>query len=89
MATQNSKNSITISKEIIQKKGGIVILPLKEYKKLSERAVPTYYLTGKEAEALDKLVEEGLRDHEMGRTISASSLKEALKAHGRRKNKKN
>jgi len=32
---------------------------LKEYQKLCERAVPTYYLKGKEAKKLDKLVEEG------------------------------
>jgi hypothetical protein len=56
---KRGKNSIIISKEEIQKKGGIVILSLREYRKLCERAVPTYYLKGKEAEELDKLVEEG------------------------------
>jgi hypothetical protein len=83
------KNSIIISKEEIKKKGGIVILSLREYRKLCERAVPTYYLKGKEAEELDKLVEEGLREYQEGRTISASSLKEALKIYGRRKENKN
>jgi hypothetical protein len=83
------KNSIIISKEEIQKKGGVVILSLREYRKLCERAVPTYYLKGKEAEELDKLVEEGLRDYQEGRTISAPSLKEALKIYGRRKKNKN
>jgi hypothetical protein len=86
---KGGKNSIIISKEEIQKKGGIVILSLREYRKLCERAVPTYYLKGKEAEELDKLVEEGLRDYQEGRTISAPSLKEALKIYGRRKKNKN
>jgi hypothetical protein len=86
---KGSKNLIIISKEEIQKKGGIVILSLREYRKLCEKAVPTYYLKGKEAEKLDKLVEEGLRDYQEGRTISTPSLKEALKIYGRRKKNKN
>jgi hypothetical protein len=56
---KGSKNSIIISKEEIQKKGGIVILSLREYRKLCERAAPTYYLKGKEAEKLEKLVKRG------------------------------
>ncbi len=63
-------------------------MPLKEYQRLYEKAAPTYYLKGKEAEELDKLVKEGLRDYEMGRTVRASSLKKALKVYGRRKGKK-
>jgi hypothetical protein len=68
------KNLIIISKEEIKKKGGIVILSLREYRKLCERAVPTYYLKGKEAEKLDKLVEEGLRDYRKGRCKTIKSL---------------
>jgi hypothetical protein len=68
------KNSIIISKEEIKKKGGIVILSLREYRKLCERAVPTYYLKGKEAEELDKLVEEGLREYRKGRCKTIKSL---------------
>jgi len=84
-----NKNSITISKEELKRKGGIVVLSLREYKRLCERAVPIYYLKGKEAEKLDKLVKEGLREYEEGRTISASSLKEALRIYEkRRKDKK-
>lgn len=74
MANQISKNSITISKERVRKEGGIVILPLKEYQKLCERAAPTYYLRGKEAKELDKLVEEGLRNHRLGKTRKIKSL---------------
>ncbi|TSC80185.1 MAG: hypothetical protein G01um101429_229 [Parcubacteria group bacterium Gr01-1014_29] len=79
-------NTITISKNEI-KKGGVVILPLKEYQKLREQAVPTYYLQGKEAKELDTLVEEGLKEYYDGKTTSAKSLDEALKMHGK-KNKR-
>jgi hypothetical protein len=82
-------NTIIISKKKIEKQGGVMILSLKEYQKLCERAAPTFYLKGKEAEKLDKLVEEGLREYEKGKTIKAFSLKEALKIYGRKKNKKN
>jgi len=84
---KRDKNLIIISEKEIQKKGGFVILSLREYRKLCERAVPTYYLKGKEAEELDKLVEEGLREYKEGRTISAPYLKESLKIYERRKNK--
>jgi len=59
----------------------MVILPLKEYDKLRESAMPTYYLKGKDAEALDKLVKNGLKDHREGKTIKASSLKGALRIY--------
>lgn len=81
--------TISVSERKIEKQKGVVILPLKEYQKLCEKAVPTYCLTGKEAEGLDKLVREGLKEYEEGKTIKASSLKEALKIYGRKKNKKN
>jgi hypothetical protein len=71
---KGGKNSIIISKEEIQKKGGIVILSLREYRKLCERAALTYYLKGKEAEELDKLVEEGLREYRKGRCKTIKSL---------------
>ncbi|MCK4781998.1 hypothetical protein KAS79_03720 [Candidatus Parcubacteria bacterium] len=87
MATVLDKNLISISKKSIKREGGFVVLPLKEYEKLREQAVPTYYLHGKEAKELDKLVEEGLQEHKRGETISAPSLKEALKIYDR-KNKK-
>jgi len=74
MANRNDKNLITIPKELVQKEGGFVILPLREYVKLYERAVPIYYLKGKEAKELDKLVKEGLRDHKLGKTRKIKSL---------------
>ena len=76
--------AVTIDREKIGKQGGVVILSLKEYQELCERAVPTYYLKGKKAEELDRLVEEGLREYERGETIEAESIKEALKVYERR-----
>jgi hypothetical protein len=87
MANVTVKNSITISKDSAQKAGGFVILPIKQYEKLREQSVPTYYLTGKEAKDLDKLVEDGLKAYEKGETISASSMREALEVYGKKKHK--
>lgn len=88
MANQINKGSIIISKEAVQKKGGVVVLDLNEYQRLCERAIPTYYLKGREAEKLDRLVEEGLKDYEQRKTIRASSMREALKIHAERKDRK-
>lgn len=65
---------VTISKKKIQKQGGVVVLSLREYQKLREQAVPTYYLRGKEAKALDDLVEKGLKDYRGGKSKTIKSL---------------
>lgn len=67
---------ITIQKRKIEEENGVVILPLKEYKKLVESAVPTYHLTEKAAKRLDKLVNEGLKEHKAGKTRTIKSLAE-------------
>ena len=74
MTTNGRQNSIIISKKTVQRKGGVVILDLEEYQKLCERAVPIYYLKGKEAVELDNLVEEGLEEYRAGKTRKVSSL---------------
>lgn len=66
--------TITISKKKIKEDGGVVVLPLKEYRKLCEQAIPTYYLKGRAAEKLDKLVENGLKDYRAGKTKTLKSL---------------
>ena len=69
--------TITVSKQKIEKNKGVIILPLKEYRKLLARAaqaVPTYYLKGKAAEQLDKLVEEGVKEYYAGKTKKINSL---------------
>ncbi|HEY4514544.1 MAG TPA: hypothetical protein VJJ22_00070 [Candidatus Paceibacterota bacterium] len=65
-------------------KDGVVVLSMKEYRELQMKAVPTYCLTGKKALALDKLVNDGLRDHKAGKTIKASSMLEALSMYDKR-----
>jgi len=67
-------SQIAVQKSKIEKQKGVVILPIKEYQKLLEQRVPTYYLTGKAAKDLDKLVEEGLREYKSGRTRKIKSL---------------
>ncbi|MEK6652882.1 MAG: hypothetical protein AABY50_08125 [Nitrospirota bacterium] len=75
MATQiAAKKIVSISKSQVDKKGGIVVLSLKEYQKLCERAVPTYYLKGEKACELDKLVAEGLAEYSKGRCKKVKSL---------------
>lgn len=78
-------STITLSKKQIQKNKGVVVLPIEEYRRLSMRAVPEYYLTGRQARDLDKLVEEGLRDYEAGKTIKAPSLRDALRKYAKHK----
>jgi hypothetical protein len=77
----NHSKNITISKKVVRQRGGLVILTLNEYRKLAEMAAPTYYLSGKEAEEVDRLAEEGLLDYRKGRIIAAPSLKAALKKY--------
>ncbi len=74
MDTTVNKNSITIPRGAVRKAGGFVILPLKEYDKLREQAIPTYYLQGKEARELDKLVEEGEKEYREGKCKEIKSL---------------
>lgn len=67
---------------------GDVVLSAKSYKNLIDAAIPTYYLTGKAATDLDKLVEEGLREHTEGKTICASSIREALAIRSKQERKR-
>lgn len=66
--------TITLSKAKVQKQKGVVVLPVEEYNRLLAKAVPTVYLTGKAALKLDKLVEDGLREHRAGKTRTIRSL---------------
>ena len=66
--------TITLSNKSVQKQKGVVVLPIKEYERLVRASVPEYFLTGKAAKRLDKLVEEGLRDYRTGKTRRLRSL---------------
>jgi hypothetical protein len=72
---------ITVSKSRIKKDRGVVILPVEECERLLAHRILDVYLTGKEAEDLDKLVEEGLREYREGTTIKANALSEALQKY--------
>ena len=67
---------ISLSRDKIKKEGGVVILSLKEYQKLIERAAQSFYLKGREADKVDTLVKNGLKEYKAGRTKSIKSLSE-------------
>lgn len=69
-------STITVSKNTINKAGGVVVLPIKEYQKMQAALIPTYYLRGKSAHVLDKLIQGGLRDHKAGKTKIIKTLSE-------------
>lgn len=75
--------TITIYREKIEKQKGVVILPIKEYERLLALAIPTYHLTGKAADRVDKLVENGLKAYRAGKTIVANSISDALRKYRR------
>ena len=52
------------------------MLPIKEYQKMQAALIPTYYLRGKSAHVLDKLIQGGLRDHKAGKTKIIKTLSE-------------
>lgn len=64
----------TLLKKAAAKDKGVVVLPIEEYQRLVAANIPTYYLSGKEATDLDKLVEEGLREYRAGKTRTIRSL---------------
>ena len=70
------KKEISISQNVIDKEGGVVILSLREYQKLCAKTVPTYYLEGKEAEEIDSLVKEGLSEYRRGKCKRIRSLED-------------
>ena len=71
---QRSNPAIKISPKIVERQGGIVVLPLKEYQRLIASVVPTYYLKGKAATKLDRLVGKGLQEYRKGKTRVIQSL---------------
>lgn len=66
--------TITLSRTKVAQQKGVVVLPVAEYQRLLAATVPTYYLTGKAALRLDKLVEDGMREYREGKTRSIKSL---------------
>ena len=79
-----TNGKISVPTKDIKNHKGMVILPVEEYRRLCEHAIPEYYLTGKAAERADKLVEEGLKEYREGKTIKATSIKSALQKYTRK-----
>ncbi|OGZ00012.1 MAG: hypothetical protein A2945_00660 [Candidatus Liptonbacteria bacterium RIFCSPLOWO2_01_FULL_52_25] len=67
-------SGVTIQKSKIRAEKGMVVLPIEEYKKLLLRAVPTFYLSGKAAERIDRLVKDGFTDLKRGKVKRIKSL---------------
>ncbi|PIP31694.1 hypothetical protein COX24_02200 [bacterium (Candidatus Gribaldobacteria) CG23_combo_of_CG06-09_8_20_14_all_37_87_8] len=65
---------LTISPDLVQKIGGMVILPLKEYEKLRQKAAEVFSLKGKRAQELDLLVRDGETEYKAGRCKTIQSL---------------
>lgn len=65
---------ITVSKSNVERQRGVVILPLKQYQDLIRGAAPTFYLKGKEAAKLDRLVKSGLKELRAGKTKKIKTL---------------
>ena len=66
--------TITFTKEAL--KDGVVIMDLKSYRKILKSRIPTIQLYGKEAEELDKLVEEGLKEYHSGKAKEIKSSRD-------------
>ncbi|MBI2633501.1 MAG: hypothetical protein HYW78_03935 [Parcubacteria group bacterium] len=66
--------TITIPQRSIQRSKGVVVLPIREYQKLCEQIVPTFYLKGKKAQELDRLVESGINAYRKGKCKAIRSL---------------
>jgi len=54
--------------------GGMVILPIREYRRLIEQSIPTRYLTGKAAKDTDTLIKSSLLEHQQAKTRKIGSL---------------
>ena len=65
--------TITISKNLI-KNDDLVIIPRKEYESMKAQMLPTFYLKGKEADKLDKLIKEELKEYQEGKCKTIKSL---------------
>jgi len=73
MANQTSKNSITISRETVQKRGGMVILPLEEYERMKED------LEMIRSKKLPKEIERARREAKERKTMRLEEVEKKLK----------
>jgi len=73
MANQTSKNSIAISRETVQKRGGMVILPLEEYERMRED------LEMIRSKKLPKEIEKARREAKERKTMRLEEVEKKLK----------
>jgi len=73
MANQTSKNSIAISRETVQKRGGMVILPLEEYERMKED------LEMIRSKKLPKEIEKARREAKERKTMRLEEVEKKLK----------
>ena len=73
MANQVSKNSIAISRETVQKRGGMVILPLEEYERMRED------LEMIRSKKLPKEIEKARREAKERKTMRLEEVEKKLK----------
>ena len=73
MSNQTSKNSIAISRETVQKRGGMVILPLEEYERMRED------LEMIRSKKLPKEIEKARREAKERKTMRLEEVEKKLK----------
>ena len=74
MNGRRAGKAVVVPRSVVDNEGGVVILPIREYRRLLQNTVPAVYLTGRKARALDRLVETGLQEEFDGDTREIGSL---------------
>lgn len=66
--------TITIPKKLIKAQDDLVVIPRGEYEQMRSQMIPAYYLTGKAARKLDKLVRDGITEYKAGKAEPLESF---------------
>lgn len=87
MSNHSQINRLTLPKTIL-KEQGIAILDLKFYERLQNKIkeLKEELKRQKELEKVKAIIAEGDEDYKKGRTISASSIEEALRINAKKRN---
>jgi len=62
----------------LAKKGELVIVPRSEYEQMKASMVPTKYLKGMAASALDRRVQKAIKEHRAKKTAKIGSLSDLV-----------
>jgi hypothetical protein len=71
-------NTITIAKKKIESEKGVVLLSLKEYKRIIDAAVPVEYLPKREIARLNKIGKQAMKEYKAGKAIKINSFADLL-----------